>query len=149
MINDGGGEGLSDVSPMQKVMAEFDDWEMAGGEEKMMVSFGESLPRVLFSGAPSHQEATEATSDLKHAIEKVYLSGSANKDGGSCVSGSSLSPHSKACVVSETIVIKFALKHAIQAFRFLNETPAAQYKSLVGVRSGYEYVQFEQVRRSS
>ncbi|KAF3629942.1 putative beta-glucosidase 41-like [Capsicum annuum] len=32
-VNGGGGGGLSDVSPMQKVVAEFDDWEMAGGEE--------------------------------------------------------------------------------------------------------------------
>ncbi|PHU30589.1 hypothetical protein BC332_02682 [Capsicum chinense] len=32
-VNDGGGRGLSDVLSMQKVVAEFDDWEMAGGEE--------------------------------------------------------------------------------------------------------------------
>ena len=73
MINDGGGEGLSDVSPMQKVVAEFDDWEMAGEEVEMMVSVGEPLPRVVFGGAPSLQEATEATSDLKHALEKYVI----------------------------------------------------------------------------
>ncbi|KAF3632012.1 putative beta-glucosidase 41-like [Capsicum annuum] len=120
---------------------------MADGEEEMKVSVGEPLPRVVFGGAPSLQEATEATSNLKHALKNVsedrnlsfgiaidegdnenvlvYLSGSANKDGGSCVSGSSSSPYSKACVVSETVVTKFAPKHAMQAFRFLNESPAA------------------------
>ncbi|KAF3617021.1 putative transcription factor-like [Capsicum annuum] len=92
---------------MQKVVAEFDDWEMAGEEVEMMVSVGEPLPRVVFGGAPSLQEATEATSDLKHALKKVYLSGLANKDDGSCVSGSSSSPYSKACVISETIVTKY------------------------------------------
>ncbi|KAF3677679.1 hypothetical protein FXO38_03672 [Capsicum annuum] len=70
----GGGEGLSDVSPMQKVVAEFNDWEMVGGEEEMMVSVGEPLPRVVFGGAPSLQQATEATADLKHALENVVAS---------------------------------------------------------------------------
>ncbi|MCE3214947.1 hypothetical protein HAX54_000323 [Datura stramonium] len=116
----------SDVSPVQKMVSEFDDWEMAGGEEEMIVNHGEPLPRVVFGGAPSLQEATEATSDLKDALEKVYLSEPAIEYGGSCRSGSSLSPFSKACVVSETIVTKSAPKHAMQAFRFLNETPAAQ-----------------------
>ncbi|PHT30073.1 hypothetical protein CQW23_30342 [Capsicum baccatum] len=121
-VNGGGRSGLSDVSPMQKVVAEFDDWEMAGGEEEMMVSVGETLSRFVFGGAPSLQEATEATSDLKHALEKyiyrVYLSGSANEDGGFCVSGSSSSPYSKACVVNETVVTKSVPKHAMQALGF-------------------------------
>ncbi|KAF3619504.1 putative beta-glucosidase 41-like [Capsicum annuum] len=64
VVNGGGGEGLSDMSLMQKVVAEFDDWEMAGGEEEIMVSVGKPLSKVVFSGAPSLQEATEATSDL-------------------------------------------------------------------------------------
>lgn len=116
----------ADVSPVQKVVAEFDDWEMAGGEEEMMVNLGEPLPRIVFGGAPSLQEATEATSDLKDALEKVYLSGPANEYGVSCITGSRLSPISKAGVFSETVVTKSAPKHAMQAFRFLNETPAAQ-----------------------
>ncbi|KAM3203003.1 hypothetical protein P3L10_030629 [Capsicum annuum] len=98
---------------MQKVVAEFNDWEMVGGEEEMMVSVGEPLPRVVFGGAPSLQQATEATADLKHALEKVYLSRSANQDGASCISGSSSSPFSKACVVSDTVVSKSATKHAM------------------------------------
>lgn len=118
--------GSSDVSHVQKMVSDFDDWEMAGGEEEMMVNPGEPLPRVVFGGAPSLQEATEATSDLKDALEKVYLSGPSNEYGGSCISGSSLSPISKARVVSETVVTKSVPKHAMQAFMFLNETPAAQ-----------------------
>ncbi|PHT94912.1 hypothetical protein T459_02794 [Capsicum annuum] len=43
---------------------------MADGEEEMKVSVGEPLPRVVFGGAPSLQEATEATSNLKHALKK-------------------------------------------------------------------------------
>ncbi|KAF3651549.1 putative beta-glucosidase 41-like [Capsicum annuum] len=99
---------------------------MAGGEEEMIVSIGEPLPRVVFGGALSLQEDTEATFDFKHALKKVYLSGSAKEDGGSRVSGPSSSPYSKACVVSKTVVTKSAPKYAIKAFRFRNETPAAQ-----------------------
>ncbi|KAK6785528.1 hypothetical protein RDI58_018983 [Solanum bulbocastanum] len=116
--------GSSDVSYVPKMVSDFDDWEMAGGEEEMMVNPGEPLPRLVFGGAPSLQEATEATSDLKDAL--VYLSGSANGYGGSCISGSSSSPVSKACVVSETIVTKSVPKHAVQAYRVLSEIPAAQ-----------------------
>ncbi|XP_015082238.1 uncharacterized protein LOC107025947 isoform X1 [Solanum pennellii] len=116
--------GSSDVSHVPKMVSDFDDWEMAGGEEEMMVNPGEPLPRLVFGGAPSLQEATEATSDLKDAL--VYLSGSANGNGGSCISGSSSSPVSKACVVSETIVTKSVPKHAVQAYRVLSEIPAAQ-----------------------
>ncbi|KAF3614154.1 putative transcription factor-like [Capsicum annuum] len=109
VVNDGGRGGLFDVSPIQKVVADFDDYEMAGGEEEMMVSVGEPLPRVVFGGAPSLQEATEATSDLKHALKN-----------------SSSSLYSKACVVSKTVGTNSVPKHTMQAFRFLNETRAAQ-----------------------
>ncbi|PHT27135.1 hypothetical protein CQW23_33263 [Capsicum baccatum] len=47
---------------------------------------------------------------------RVYLSGSANEDGGFCVSGSSSSPYSKACVVNEIVVTKSVPKHAMQSF---------------------------------
>ncbi|PHT83742.1 hypothetical protein T459_12185 [Capsicum annuum] len=49
---------------------------MVGGEEEMIVSVGEPLQRVVFGGAQSLQKATEATSDLIHALKKyldVYL----------------------------------------------------------------------------
>lgn len=65
--------GASDVSHVQKAVADFDDWEMAGGEEEMMVNHGEPLPRVVFGGAPSLQEATEAATDLKEALEKYSI----------------------------------------------------------------------------
>lgn len=116
----------SDVSHVRKMVSDFDDWEMAGGEEEMMVNPGQPLPRLVFGGAPSLQEATEATSDLKDALEMVYLSGPANEYGGSCLSGSSSTPFSKACVVTETVITKSVPKHAMQAFRFLKENPAVQ-----------------------
>ncbi|PHT59974.1 hypothetical protein CQW23_02337 [Capsicum baccatum] len=72
-VNGEGGEALFNVSPMQKLVAEFDDWEMADGEEEIKVSVGEPLSRVVFGGAPSLQEATEATSDLKHALKKSVV----------------------------------------------------------------------------
>lgn len=59
------------------------------------------------------------------------MSGSANGNGGSCISGSSSSPVSKACVVSETIVTKSVPKHAVQAYRVLSEIPAAQVSFFV------------------
>ncbi|PHT34193.1 hypothetical protein CQW23_25993 [Capsicum baccatum] len=48
VVNNEGGGGLSNVSPMKKAVAEFDEWEMAGGEEEIMISIDEPLPRIVF-----------------------------------------------------------------------------------------------------
>ncbi|CDP05826.1 unnamed protein product [Coffea canephora] len=114
-----------DVSPVQKPCWEFDDWELAGGEEDLFGGSGVSTPRLVFGGAPSIAEAKEATYELKEALEKVYLSApSTPKTGLSGLSRSEV-PETKACVTSETILAP-APKHAIQAFTFLNESPAVQ-----------------------
>lgn len=48
---------------------EFDDWELAGNKEQSLES-ADVAPRLVFSPAPSIEEATEATNDLKDALEK-------------------------------------------------------------------------------
>ncbi|KAJ3693653.1 hypothetical protein LUZ60_009133 [Juncus effusus] len=51
-----------------------DDWEFAGwkdGGEELAV---EPAPRLVFGPAPTIEEAKEATSDLKYALETAYFS---------------------------------------------------------------------------
>lgn len=54
-----------------------DDWEFAGGVEEEVGGVGstaggggEPMGRVLFGGVPSLEEAQEATTDLKDALDK-------------------------------------------------------------------------------
>ncbi|PHT94872.1 hypothetical protein T459_02754 [Capsicum annuum] len=65
-VNGGGGGGLSDVSPMQKVVAEFDDWEMAGGEdvsEDRNLSFGLAIDEGVASFPDSDYKIDESIAD--------------------------------------------------------------------------------------
>lgn len=98
----------------------YDDWEFAGFEDELFMEPGEPMPRLVFGGAPTIQEAKQATSDLNDALEKTYLSSNATN-------GQLLLDlehvETKPCLVSETCV---ASKHAIQAFRFLHENAEAQ-----------------------
>ncbi|KAK9049473.1 hypothetical protein SSX86_031557 [Deinandra increscens subsp. villosa] len=99
-----------------------DDWEFAGGEDELFMEAGEPMPRIVFGGAPTIQEAKQATSDLNYALEKTYLLPSA-------INGEKLSDSEyleQPCLVSETLVSPLPSKHAIQAFRLLNESPKAQ-----------------------
>jgi hypothetical protein len=50
------------------ISAAWDDWEFAG--EELSMASEEPKPRVVFGGAPSFQEAKEATIELKDALEK-------------------------------------------------------------------------------
>lgn len=52
-----------DGTAVQRPFLEFDDWGFSDGEET-------PPPRLVFGGAPTLQEAQEATYDLKEAIEK-------------------------------------------------------------------------------
>uniref|UniRef100_A0A5B6YXP2 Uncharacterized protein n=1 Tax=Davidia involucrata TaxID=16924 RepID=A0A5B6YXP2_DAVIN len=116
---------------VQRPSWEINDWEFAGGEEDLFIESGEPMPRLVFGGLPTLQEAKDATSELKDVLEKVYLSSPKSTGGGGSFiaadqgSGLSLLPNSetKACVTSETPAVP---KNALQAFRFLNESPAAQ-----------------------
>ncbi|KAL6538380.1 hypothetical protein OROGR_012368 [Orobanche gracilis] len=114
------------------VQRPIDDWVFAGGEEDEVVSSaGEPIPRVVFGGAPSLQEAKEATSELTVALEKACLSSpNSVKYEGSFVadkksSSSLLNKHiieTEACVAGEVAVPA----PAIMAFRVLHESLMAQ-----------------------
>uniref|UniRef100_A0A7N0V0J0 Uncharacterized protein n=1 Tax=Kalanchoe fedtschenkoi TaxID=63787 RepID=A0A7N0V0J0_KALFE len=81
-----------------------------------------SLPRVVFVGAPTFDEAKEASMELKEAVEKTLTPENtslplvmASEDGEAttCVSSD----------IASTLVVR---KHVVQAFRILSENPAAQ-----------------------
>ncbi|KAL1823405.1 hypothetical protein ACET3Z_010183 [Daucus carota] len=106
-----------DASTVNKVCSECDDdWEFPQVEEAM--------PRLVFGGPPSLQEAQDATSQLRTALDEAYLS---NKS--SCGPYVSYPEHpleTKVCVATDSDTNASARSHAIQAFRLLNESTAAQ-----------------------
>lgn len=106
---------------------DLDDWEVADGAE-----VEEAAPRAVLGGVPSIQEAKEATTELKHAIHKIYLSSNcAECDASSLGSQVSVmsSSHSeldnKSCV-TEAISNPSATNPALHAFQLLSESPEAQ-----------------------
>ncbi|OVA15366.1 hypothetical protein BVC80_1555g11 [Macleaya cordata] len=122
---------------VQRPCWELDDWEFAGDEEEefLLDSIHHSMPRVVFGGVPTYEEAKEATSDLKEALEKIHVSSNATGSLDSSTaeeSGESLhfSPgysETKACVTSESVVVQPQTpKPVLQAFSLLKESPQAQ-----------------------
>lgn len=107
----------NDCQSSSLVEKPFDDWEFA--EDELFMEAGEPMPRLVFGGAPSIQEAKQATSDLNYALEKTYLSSNATNEQMGHV-------ETEPCLVSETLVTPLASKQAIHAFRLLNENPKAQ-----------------------
>jgi hypothetical protein len=63
--------GSGDVAPAQQmpVPAAWDDWDFADGEEGLVMEAGEPMPRLIFGGVPSFQEAKDATAELKDALD--------------------------------------------------------------------------------
>ncbi|KAK6132973.1 hypothetical protein DH2020_033264 [Rehmannia glutinosa] len=114
---------------VQRPCLGIDDWVFAGGEGDEVLSAAEPMPRVVFGGAPSLQEAKEATSELTVALEKAYLS-SPNSVEGSVVADndSSLSLSNKQVVENKACnaIAPAVPAPAIMAFRFLRESSAAQ-----------------------
>ncbi|GAA0145899.1 hypothetical protein LIER_05977 [Lithospermum erythrorhizon] len=113
----------NDITPA-RVLSEFEEWEFAEEEEYV-------APRLVFGEAPSFVEAKEATSQLKDALQRTYLSspsstGSRDSYKSGHVYAYSDVSQTKPCVTSEKILAPAPSKHAMQAFRFLSETPAAQ-----------------------
>ncbi|KAI3457024.1 hypothetical protein Pfo_013687 [Paulownia fortunei] len=120
---------------VQRTTSEIEDWVFAGGEEEAILSDADPMQRVVFGGAPTLQEAKEATSELTVALEKAYLSspdsvgyeGSlvADHDPSLSISGSQVIENN-ACVTSEIAVAPAVPTHAMKAFRFLHESSVAQ-----------------------
>lgn len=59
-------------STVSKGCLESDDWEFAEGE--VMSDVEEPIGRVVFGGAPTLQEARDATLELKSALDQYVLS---------------------------------------------------------------------------
>ncbi|XP_073273411.1 uncharacterized protein [Primulina huaijiensis] len=108
--------------------SEIDDWVHTGGEEEVIMCAGEPMPRVVFGGAPTLQEAKEATSELAVTLEKAYLSSRdtaiAKHDLGSSLSNSQVDC-AKAYGISE-IMATAPTSPVVKAFRLLHESSEAQ-----------------------
>ncbi|KAF5728353.1 hypothetical protein HS088_TW21G00500 [Tripterygium wilfordii] len=134
ILSSQGNKGSVDVCSVQRPSWELDDWEFSGGEDLVTgtVVDPESMARVVFGGAPSINEAKEATNELKDALQKVYLS-SPNATGckDSVEVGRVFVPlfmnsgyvENESCIVSGTESVP---KHAVRAFKMLTESPAVQ-----------------------
>ncbi|XP_071725843.1 uncharacterized protein [Rutidosis leptorrhynchoides] len=107
----------NDLKSSSSIEKPIDDWEFA--EDELFMEAGEPMPRLVFGGAPTIQEAKQATSDLNFALEKTYLSSNATN-------GQNGDVETEPCLVSETLVTPIASNQALQAFRLLNENPKAQ-----------------------
>ncbi|XP_058208462.1 uncharacterized protein LOC131321597 [Rhododendron vialii] len=123
------------AATVQRPCWELDDWEFAGGAEDNLKSCGEPMPRLVFGGAPTLQEAKEATEELKDALEKAYLTSPHSTECGDLLVPGHQYPFSllskpdysetKACITSEKTAGSLP-NNALKAFRLLNESPAAQ-----------------------
>ncbi|XP_058072991.1 uncharacterized protein LOC131221710 [Magnolia sinica] len=123
--------------PIDPVLVQKPSWEIDEWEFAEYLDSADHPPRVVFGAVPTIEEAREATSDLKDALENIYLSSSTV---GNCdksprvVQGSTLQePPSlehleiKACVTSESeAILKSVPKPVINALHLLNESPEAQ-----------------------
>ncbi|KAI4366112.1 hypothetical protein MLD38_022032 [Melastoma candidum] len=103
------------VSPAssRRTQWSIDDWEEVAsvGEDGSL----EATPRVVFAGTPTFDEAKAATNELKDAIDVVYLSKSKDEI-----------PDGVSPLADGTVSTSSAPNHAIQAFKLLSQSPAAQ-----------------------
>ncbi|XP_027355408.1 uncharacterized protein LOC113865202 isoform X2 [Abrus precatorius] len=117
------GSKAAEVAPLHTVS--WEDWEFEDDGDLV-------VPRMVFGSAPSFEEAKEATTELKDAIDKIYLSSDSSKCEGSSpdsqvsvLSPTRYEPVTKSCVI-EAISNPSVPKHAIQAFQLLSTSPEAQ-----------------------
>ncbi|KAL6570729.1 hypothetical protein OROGR_000279 [Orobanche gracilis] len=111
--------------------SEIEDWVIAGGKETILGDADVMMPKEVFGGSPTLQEAKEATSELAAALEKAYLSSfNSVRDDDSLVADHDTalpilgSPAivNKSCVTSENNIASTAIK----AFRILHDSHAVQ-----------------------
>ncbi|XP_023524711.1 uncharacterized protein LOC111788571 [Cucurbita pepo subsp. pepo] len=116
----------TEVEVLQKPMWEIDDWEFANFEDDLAMEAAGPKPRIVFGNVPSFEEAKEATTEVKEALDKVYLSSSPESCGLNQIvsSNSKLVPES--CSTIQTSPQTSVPQHAIQAFRLLKESAEAQ-----------------------
>ncbi|ESW05038.1 hypothetical protein PHAVU_011G146700 [Phaseolus vulgaris] len=112
----------AEVAPLHAA-APWDDWDFA--EDGDLV-----VPRMVFGSAPTFEEAKEATTELKDAIDQVYLSPDSSKysspgDEVSTLSPTLYEPVNRSCVF-DTISNPSVPNHAIQAFNLLSTSHEAQ-----------------------
>ncbi|KAI3986549.1 hypothetical protein MKX01_014087 [Papaver californicum] len=98
-----------------------DDWEFTDGEEEVLLSESSPMPRVIFGGVPTLEEAEEATSELKDALDLEMNSSIMSKQHDLELADT------KACVTSDTEVgFCSESKPVFQAFSLLKQSPEAQ-----------------------
>lgn len=95
---------------------EFDDWVLTGGIEESFESAG-IAPRLVFGPVPTLEEAMEATTDLKDALEKVYFTPQHTAESNEVCQATS---HGECSTISS------APKHVTQMFYLLQENSEAQ-----------------------
>ncbi|CAO2835998.1 unnamed protein product [Amaranthus hypochondriacus] len=111
---------LTTDQSFQKASWEFDEWEFAGSEDEFVIDkVNSGNPRLVFGPVPTIEETKQATSELKDALDKVYLS---SPKSSVTVESSSNVQESNACITRDSSVPKSAM----QAFKLLKESPAAQ-----------------------
>ncbi|KAL0362053.1 UNVERIFIED_CONTAM: hypothetical protein Scaly_1160500 [Sesamum calycinum] len=68
---------------VQRPYLEIDDWAFDGGEKEGVVGVAELMPRLVFGGVPTLQDAREITSELTTGLDKTYRSSpnSVGRDG--------------------------------------------------------------------
>ncbi|XP_020600381.1 uncharacterized protein LOC110039597 [Phalaenopsis equestris] len=92
---------------------EFDEWDFAADEEKQILESVDVAPRLVFGPVPTIEEAKEATTDLKEALEKVYFT--PEHTPGSCEGGQATSG-----------AVSAVPKHVSQMFSLLQGSSEAQ-----------------------
>ncbi|KAE8693428.1 MRNA capping enzyme family protein isoform 1 [Hibiscus syriacus] len=133
-VSGGGACSASEMTASVNQMASWelvDDWEFAEGiEEEAPTAIsvgGKPIARVLFGGVPTLEEAKEATTDLKDALDKAYISSPNWTDDAHSSRSSLISEETKDCIAYD-VKATLAPKPAVHAFKLLNESPAVQVK---------------------
>lgn len=110
--------GLTVEPAVQTVAWDVNDWDFAGDVDDGLIvdRIDAGNLRVVFGPVPSLQEAKDATSELKDALEKVYLSSPQSSGAVSSLQ------ETKACITHESSIPRGAM----EAFMLLKEQPAVQ-----------------------